>query len=77
MTGNFDGAQLVKALNAAGFHVKVKPSSGLLDPSGRPPRHNAFVKTSRHRENGHYSATACRSGTELPLSESSSPIGCS
>ena len=24
VTGNFDGAELVKALNAAGFHVKVK-----------------------------------------------------
>jgi len=25
VTGNFDGAELVKALNAAGFHVKVQP----------------------------------------------------
>ncbi len=25
VTGNFDAVQLVKALNAAGFHVKVKP----------------------------------------------------
>jgi len=24
VTGNFDGADLVKALNAAGFHVRVK-----------------------------------------------------
>jgi periplasmic mercuric ion binding protein len=25
VTGNFDGAELVKALNAAGFHVRVQP----------------------------------------------------
>jgi copper chaperone CopZ len=25
VTGNFDAAELVKALNDAGFHVKIKP----------------------------------------------------